>query len=96
MSGGHEDSRYLAIVYGMIMQHRSPVGIPGGAGANVTLDFTVDDDGNVLEIGIERTSGFPEVDEEAAEAIRRSSPLPPPPAGAPHGLVATIDFSEAQ
>jgi protein TonB len=94
VSGGTEDSRYLAIVYGMIMQHRAMVSIPGNVAGDVTIAFNVDDDGNVVSIGVQHTSGYPAVDAEAAAAIRRASPFPPPPVGAPHGLVATINFGE--
>ena len=93
--GGTEDSRYLAIVYGMIMQHRAVVEAPG-EGGSVTIVFHVDDDGNVFGIGVQHTSGYPQIDAEAAMAIRRASPFPPPPAGAPHSLVATIDFGDTQ
>jgi TonB family protein len=94
VTGGTEDSRYLAIVYGMIMQHRSMIDAPADEGGSVTIAFTVDDEGNVIGMGIEQTSGYPQVDAEAAAAIRRASPFPPPPAGAPHGLIATIDFAD--
>lgn len=94
--GGTEDSRYLAIVYGMIMQHRNLVDVSASIGGNVTIAFNVDDDGNVIGIGVQQTSGYPQVDAEAAAAIRRASPFPPPPAGAPHGLVATIDFDDTE
>ena len=78
------------------MQHRSLVDIQGNAGGNVTIAFTVDDDGNVIGIGVQNTSGYPQIDAAAAAAIRRASPFPPPPAGAPHGLVATIDFGNSE
>jgi protein TonB len=93
VSGGDEDARYLAIVYGMIMRHRTPIVAPGGGGT-VTIVFEVDDDGNVIGLSLRSSSGFPELDAEAARAIQRASPLPPPPPGAPHSLVAKIDFGE--
>lgn len=92
--GGTEDSRYLAIVYGMIMNQRRAIEVPDANG-NATIAFNVDDDGDVIGMGVMRTSGDPELDAEAMGAIRRASPFPPPPAGSPHGLVATIDFRDA-
>lgn len=95
VSGGTEDNRYLAVVYGMIMQNRSLIGIPTNVGGTVTITFNVDDDGNVTSMAVARTSGYPQIDAAAGAAIRRASPFPPPPAGAPHSLVATIDFGPA-
>lgn len=93
--GGNEDARYLAIVYGMIIQHRTRVSLPAGEAGSVTIAFNVDGEGNLTGMGVQHSSGFPEVDQAAASAIRRASPFPPPPAGAPHGLIATIDFGDA-
>lgn len=93
VSGGTEDSRYLAIVYGMIMAHRSRIDVPGNGGS-VTIAFNVDGGGNLIGMGVEHTSGYPEIDAAAAAAIQGASPFPPPPAGAPHGLIATIDFGQ--
>jgi TonB family protein len=93
VSGGSEDSRYLAIVFGMIMQHRRAIATEGREGS-VTVGFNVDGSGNVIGAGIERTSGDPEIDAAATAAIYRASPFPPPPEGAPHGLIATIDFGD--
>lgn len=95
VSGGTEDNRYLAVVYGMIMQHRSLIGIPANVGGTVTINFNVDDDGNVIGMAVTRTSGYPQIDAAAGAAIRRASPFPPPPVGAPHSLIATIDFGPA-
>ena len=93
--GGTEDSRYLAIVYGMIMQHRRSVVSVSDLNGNVTIAFNVDDSGNLTGAGYVRRSGYPQIDDEAMAAIRRASPFPPPPPGSPHGLIATIDFNEA-
>ena len=92
--GGSEDSRYLAIVYGMIMSKRRPVVSVADASGSVTITFGVDDRGNFTGANYVRSSGFPEIDNEAMAAIRRASPFPPPPPGSPHSLIATIDFSE--
>ena len=92
--GGSEDSRYLAIVYGMIMSKRRAVVSVAEASGNVTITFGVDDNGNLTGADYVRRSGFPEIDNEAMAAIRRASPFPPPPPGSPHSLIATIDFSQ--
>ncbi len=93
--GGSEDSRYLAIVYGMIMQKYRPSPFVPADSTSITMTFDVDSGGDVEDINVVRTSGYPEIDAEAITAVRRASPFPPPPPGAPHGLIATIDVAEA-
>lgn len=90
--GGSEDSRYLAIVYAMIESKRRPL-VVADDNSTVTVAFEVDDEGNVIGVDVSAASGYPTLDAEAVAAIRRASPFPPPPAGAPHGLVATMDFA---
>ena len=94
VSGGTEDARYLAIVYGLIMRSRHSVVTVADANGNVTIAFDVDSNGRLIGADYVHRSGYPEIDAEAMAAIRRASPFPPPPPGAPHGLVATIDFSD--
>ncbi len=94
--GGTEDSRYLAIVYGMIMSKRRAVVSEAEASGNVTITFGVDDNGRLTGADYVRRSGYPEIDIEAMAAIRRASPFPPPPPGSPHSLIATIDFNQTE
>ena len=95
IAGGTEDSRYLSIVFGMIMANRRSFVFPEAVDADVTVAFNVDDGGDLTGIGIVHTSGSPQIDAEAVAAIRRAAPFPPPPAGSPHGLIATIDLGPA-
>ncbi|MBV9567263.1 MAG: TonB family protein, partial [Hyphomicrobiales bacterium] len=39
-----------------------------------------------------RPSGDPDIDAEIAAMVRRASPFPPPPAGAPHVFSASVNF----
>ncbi|WP_434623537.1 energy transducer TonB [Azospirillum sp. B2RO_4] len=41
--------------------------------------FTIDRDGNVLSVRLDRSSGVASLDEETVEMVRRASPLPAPP-----------------
>lgn len=92
--GGSEDSRYLAIVFGLLMRkYRPRTFVPSDANS-ITVTFNVDGGGQVDDIEIVQSSGYPEIDAEAAAALRLASPLPPPPAGSPHGLIATIPVVE--
>ncbi len=92
VAGGTEDSRYLAIVFGMIMANRRSFAFPAVVDGNVTVAFNVDDGGDLTGMAIVHTSGYPQIDAEAVAAIRRAAPFPPPPPGSPHGLIATIDL----
>ncbi|XKH37828.1 energy transducer TonB [Azospirillum doebereinerae] len=41
--------------------------------------FTIDRQGNVLSVQLDKTSGHGVLDEETVEMVRRASPLPAPP-----------------
>ncbi|CAO3404629.1 energy transducer TonB [Azospirillum palustre] len=41
--------------------------------------FTIDREGNVLSVQLDRSSGVSSLDEETVEMVRRASPLPAPP-----------------
>lgn len=60
------------------------------------VTFTLRRDGEVLDVRLARSSGFPELDAEAVQLIRRASPLPTPPAelpGEPVSVTAPVRFS---
>jgi protein TonB len=59
------------------------------------IRFTMDRDGKVLSVTLERSSGFRALDEEAMALPRRASPLPKPPddkPGNPLELVLPVEF----
>lgn len=89
VSGGSEDDRYLAVVYGMITQNRQPISGPYGDWA-VAVSFIVDGGGNLIGVQVTRSSGYPEVDAQAVEAVESAAPFPPPPSGGNTGLVARL------
>lgn len=91
VTGGTEDNRYLAVVFGKIMQHYRGVNLgPDAEDTTCTVAFNVDDDGTILAMQIVKSSGDEELDEAAVSAVSHASPLPPLPPGAPHGLIARI------
>ena len=51
----------------------------------------IDNNGNVLSSSLTRSSGSASLDQEAVAAVRRSSPVPAPPADA--GKTITVPFS---
>jgi periplasmic protein TonB len=56
----------------------------------VHLLFSMDRAGRVLGVWIEKSSGYPILDREAIDAVRRAQPLPPIPAGLPSRLPVTL------
>lgn len=61
----------------------------------VLLHFTMDRDGKVSAVKIEKSSGTDALDQEALAALQRAQPLPPPPAevpGATLDLIVPVDF----
>lgn len=56
----------------------------------VWVRFAVDRQGRVADPVIQKASGYPLLDEEALATVRRSSPLPPPPADVPGDPVMVL------
>lgn len=95
ISGGHCDSStYLCTLYALIMrqQHYSPRERAGAMRGTAVVAFWLDDRGDLTHQALYRTSGFPDLDREAMEAIHRAAPFPPPPQSEPHGFVAQMAF----
>jgi protein TonB len=70
---------------------------PDGARArnvqgSVTVIFSIDRDGNVLEAQIAKSSGSSHLDEEALAVLRRASPVPAPPPAVGLSLKLPIHF----
>ncbi|KAB2678479.1 cell envelope integrity protein TolA [Brucella pseudintermedia] len=55
--------------------------------------FRIDDAGNVLSASLARSSGFPDLDNEVVEMVRRASPVPAPPAGVNKTITAPVRFT---
>ena len=87
--GGTEDVRYLAIIQGLIMNkvRTLPRLNRYQEGGQVAVVFHINDDGRVLSMGLGQTSGNPEIDRMALNAVSQAAPFPPPPRGIPHSLI---------
>lgn len=94
VTGGTEDMRYLAVLYGLIMrQQRFPsTPHPRHTTAMVVVAFWVDPSGALTQTALYHTSGYPELDAEAVAAVRRAAPFPEPPPNEPHGFIAQMAF----
>ena len=89
VSGGTEDDRYLAVVYGLITQNRRPISVPYGEWS-VAVSFMVDGSGNLTGVQVTKPSGYAEVDAQAVEAVEAAAPYPPPPSGGNTSMVARL------
>ncbi|MFN3575430.1 MAG: TonB family protein [Tabrizicola sp.] len=52
------------------------------AGGTVVVGFSISDSGGLASVRVLRSSGSAELDQVAADHIRRAAPFPPPPPGA--------------
>jgi colicin import membrane protein len=64
-----------------------------GARGNVTLSFSVDDQGQPQDIEILESSGEADLDVEGLSMIMRAAPFPVPPAGAPRTFAPEVRFN---
>ena len=55
----------------------------GGAAGIVSVGFSIDRQGRVVDSRIVKSSGSPALDAEAQALVKRASPFPPPPAEVP-------------
>lgn len=61
-----------------------------GLEGNALAVFSLDRDGRILSLRLNKSSGVPMLDEAALETIRRAAPFPPPPAGLPFAVIEDI------
>jgi protein TonB len=54
--------------------------------------FVIDEGGNVRSAALVKSSGHAELDAAVLALVRRASPVPPPPPGAPRDIVAPVRF----
>jgi protein TonB len=76
-------SDYLSLVVSRIQREkRYPLGARmQGIEGEVKVKFSIDQNGRLAGIEIERSSGFDVLDEEALSMIKRAGPFPAPPEG---------------
>ncbi len=78
-------ARRLYVIIRNSWFERIPLAAREGITGYVCQHFVIGKDGRVLEIKTLRPSSVPPFDKAAADAIGASNPLPPLPAGFPHG-----------
>ena len=90
VTGGTEDDRYLAVVFGLIMQNQRRIAMPGGEDWFVTVTFQVDAGGNLVALALQHSSGYRPIDLAAIQSVQNAAPFPPPPSGTTTGLIARL------
>ena len=66
-------------------RERAPHGV-------AVVSFSINASGQVAGASISQSAGDPILDAEALATVRRASPFPPPPAGAPRNFLASLSF----
>jgi TonB family protein len=57
-----------------------------------SVAFSLDAGGRVTSASVVHSSGHADLDSEAGAILRRASPFPPPPPGAPRSMTVPISF----
>ena len=91
VGGGHAQTTYLTIVYGLIMKHLRMTDSVRAAAEQVVgaISFAVDGHGDILRRSVTKPSGVDALDAAALEAVREAAPYPTPPMGLPVGMKFT-------
>jgi periplasmic protein TonB len=95
---GRQRNDYLSRVARQIAQYRvyPTSALANNQGGRVVMRVTVARTGQVLDVGVRTSSGWPAIDAAELETIRRAAPFPPLPSempGDPVVLVLPITYS---
>jgi protein TonB len=87
-------SAYRGLVLGRLagFKRYPPAARARGAQGNPVIAFSVDASGHVVSVSLTHGSGDADIDAEVVAMVKRASPFPPPPSGAPHAFSAGINF----
>ncbi len=94
LTGGTEDNRFMSNVFAKILsKKRYPKSAAARhASGTVMVSFIIDGEGGLVYQTIAHSSGEPDLDAEAMNAVKAAAPYPAPPPGAPRTLLATLKF----
>lgn len=94
-TGGQTPARWQSRLMAHLERHkRYPAGARKRGEEGVAhVRFSIDDNGNVRSAQLVRSSGYAELDEAVVGLVRRASPVPAPPPGAPHEITAPVRFN---
>lgn len=91
-AGGGGQDGYYARLRAHLQHYRWPIQAQAAGARTVLVRFRVDGRGGVSAIGLQRSSGDPQLDAEALDLVRRSAPVPQPPHGQAMNLAVPIAF----
>jgi protein TonB len=89
-----EAQAYRGVVFGRIAaQKRYPEAARERAPHGVAIvSFSIGGSGQLAGASLAQSAGDPILDAEALATVRRASPFPPPPAGAPRNFSAPLSY----
>jgi periplasmic protein TonB len=89
-----DSAAYQGAVLAAIAAHKHyPEAALGRAARGVAVvTFTIGGAGQVVSAQLSRSAGDATLDADAVATVRRTSPFPPPPAGAPRRFAATLNY----
>jgi protein TonB len=96
VSGGTENTTYLSVLYGLIMKKMTNLNAMRSSPGTSVIFFALDDTGHILHIAVEKASGFPDIDQQTLDAVRRAAPFPPPPRDIPHRFFFSRDVDRGR
>ena len=94
ITNGTVNSSYLTVVYGMIKSHlrKTPDLQLDSVNERGTVDFYVDEGGNLVGRKLVNSSGSPDLDTAVMAAIAAAAPYPAPPNSKP--IYLTYNFGK--
>jgi protein TonB len=96
VSGGTENTTYLSVLYGLIMRKMTNQNAVRSSLGTSVIFFALDENGNLIHIAVEKASGFPDIDAQTLDAVRRAAPFPPPPRDIPHRFFFSRDVERGR
>jgi periplasmic protein TonB len=87
VAGGNAESRYFTIIFGKIKPHLPGRALLDSATKRGTIDFYLDEGGNLIGRKLASSSGSDNLDIAVMAAIAAGAPYPPPPNWSPVGLI---------
>jgi periplasmic protein TonB len=86
VAGGNAEARYFTIIFGKIKPHLPSRSLLELATKHGTVDFYLDEGGNLIGRKLAASSGSANLDIAVMAAIAAAAPYPPPPNWSPVGL----------
>jgi hypothetical protein len=86
VAGGNAETRYFTIIFGRIKPHLPGHALLDSATKHGTIDFELDEGGNLVGHKLAASSGSTNLDIAVMAAIVAGAPYPPPPNWSPVGM----------